>query len=398
MMETEVLIVGAGIIGLTIARELVNRGCSKILIIEKEHKVGLHASGRNSGILHAGVYYTPDSLKARSCLRGNILMKEYCRTKGLPLIESGKLIVTKSEDELPILYELAQRAHSNGANVELVDEKATREIEPCARTVKCALWVKNTATIDPLRVLNSLLKDLTRDGKVTVLFDCAFFDIVGSNEVTTNKERIRFNYFVNTSGSYCDRVAHKFGLAKHYRIVPFKGIYWKLKGDSPLSKKIKGNIYPVPNLRNPFLGVHFSKNCFGDVYVGPTAIPAFGREHYGIVKGIDKEAVRIFLDDLNLFLTQPQFRSVALEEPLKYWKPCFFRDASKLVKGLEMNHLEFSSKAGIRPQLINTKKKTLEMDFIVEQDSNSIHVLNPISPAFTASMDLAIKVCDLIGG
>ncbi len=398
MMEAQVVIVGAGIVGLTVARELLQRGCEKILILEKESKPGLHASGRNSGILHAGVYYTPDSLKARSCLNGNILMKEYCHSKGLSIIETGKLIVTKDEHELDTLRELARRAQLNGADIELVDEKTAREIEPCAKTVKYALWVKNTAAVNPQEILNSLLKELLSSGKVSINFNCPFLDIKNSKTAITNQGLVTFEYFINTAGSYCDQVAHKFGLAKNYRIVPFKGIYWKLKKSSPLFEKIRGNIYPVPDIKNPFLGVHFSRSCSGEVYVGPTAIPALGREHYGILNGIDREAPRILLDNVTLFINHKQFTAIALTEPLKYFKFCFYRDASRLVEKLEMNHLEFSSKVGIRPQLINTKRKSLEMDFIVERDGNSIHVLNPISPAFTASMDLAQKICNLLEG
>ncbi len=398
MIETQIVIVGAGIIGLTVARELLQRGCDSILILEKESKIGLHASGRNSGILHAGVYYTPDSLKARSCLNGNILMKEYCYLKNLSIIETGKLIVTKSEKELATLQELARRARLNGADIEVVDEKTAKEIEPCAKTIKYALWVKNTAAVNPQEILNSLLEDLLFTGKVSINFNCFFVDTKNSKTIITNRGPVAFEYFINTAGSYCDRVAHKFGLAKNYRILPFKGIYWKLKKSSPLFEKIRGNIYPVPDLKNPFLGVHFSRSCAGEVYVGPTAIPAFGREHYGILKGIDSEAPRILLDNAILFLKHRQFTSVALTEPLKYFKSCFYKDASHLVEGLEMNHLEFSSKVGIRPQLIDIKRKFLEMDFIVEQDGNSIHVLNPISPAFTASMDLAQKICNLLEG
>jgi len=156
-----ILICGAGITGLSIARELLNKGFSDITIIEKERTLGKHASGRNSGVLHAGIYYTPDSLKAQFCLKGNRLMKQYCKEKGLTLIESGKVIVTKKETELPTLEELYRRAKLNGALVEIIDEKALKEIEPYAKTCKKALFSPETAIINPDEILNVLESELS---------------------------------------------------------------------------------------------------------------------------------------------------------------------------------------------------------------------------------------------
>ena len=147
---------------------------------------------------------------------------------------------------------------------------------------------------------------------------------------------------------------------------------------------VNGNIYPVPDIRNPFLGVHFTRSVEGDVYLGPTAIPAFGRENYGIVSGIDAEAFRIALEDAVLFLVNPQFRSVALTEPKKYFPSYFFHDAARLVKQLTPGDIAPSSKVGIRPQLVNWETKQLVMDFMVQADGDALHVLNPISPAFTS--------------
>src|SRR3990172_10033633 len=140
-----ILICGAGIMGIKIARELVKRGYENIIIIEKEDSIGKHASGRNSGVLHAGIYYTPDSLRAKSCLAGNLLMKEYCREKGLPLLETGKVIVAKDDNEVGALKELYLRAFKNGARVELIDEKQLEAIEPNAKTCKVALYSYDTS-------------------------------------------------------------------------------------------------------------------------------------------------------------------------------------------------------------------------------------------------------------
>ncbi len=385
--KAEILIVGAGIIGLTIARELVNAGFGDIVIVEKEPELGRHASGRNSGVLHAGIYYSPDSLKARSCLNGNRLMRTYCKEKGLPLLENGKVIVTRSEEELPVLDELFRRATANGASVDIIDARQLAEIEPNARTVERALFSHYTAVVDPKAVLKSLRADLEGSGNVMIHFDCRLADIRGSGTAVTNRGEIGFNRIVNAAGAWCDKVARLFGIGEKYRLIPFKGLYRQLRTDAPYT--VNGNIYPVPDIRNPFLGVHFTRSVHGDVYLGPTAIPAFGRENYGVLAGIDAEGFGILLEDLVMFLANPQFRSVALTEPRKYFPSFFFRDAARLVKKLRPEDVEPSSKVGIRPQLVDWETKQLVMDFMVVADGPALHVLNPISPAFTSSMDLA---------
>ena len=385
--RAEILIVGAGIIGLTLARELVRTGHGDIVIIEKEPELGRHASGRNSGVLHAGIYYAPDSLKAKSCLNGNFLMRAYCKEKGLPLLENGKVIVTRTPEELPVLDELYRRAVANGAKVEMIDERQLAELEPNARTVERALFSHYTAVVDPKAVLKSLREDLEKTGRVKIHLGCRMTGLSGSGSAQTSRGEIGFNRFVNASGAFCDKVAQWFGVGGKYRLIPFKGVYRLLRKEAPFT--VNSSIYPVPDIRNPFLGVHFTRSVHGDVYVGPTAIPAFGRENYGVLAGIDAEGATIAYEDLVLFLANPQFRSVALSEPKKYLSSCFYRDAARLVKQLAPADLVSATKVGIRPQLVDWETKQMVMDFMVVADGSSLHVLNPISPAFTSSMDLA---------
>jgi L-2-hydroxyglutarate oxidase LhgO len=386
-ITADILIVGGGIIGLTIARELIQRGYEHIVIIDKEKDLGKHASGRNSGVLHAGIYYTPDSLKARSCLNGNFLMRTYCKEKGLPVLETGKVIVTRSEDEIPTLKELYQRALANGAKVDMVNEQEVNEIEPNARTVDKAIYSHHTAVVDPKKVVMSLERDLAASGKVQFLLNCTFLRIKGSLTAITTAGEIEFKRFINAAGAHCDRVAKAFDLGFNLRMIPFKGIYKKLKKDK--AHLVRGNIYPVPDIRNPFLGIHFTRSVHGEVYLGPTAIPALGRENYGILQGIDSEAFSILFRDAVLFCANPKFRDVALTEPKKYLTPYFFNSASKLVKKLDPRDIEPADKVGIRAQLVDWDKKELVLDFLVHKEGESIHILNPVSPAFTSSMDLA---------
>jgi len=386
----DILIVGGGIMGLTIARELVQSGYEGVVVIDKEKNLGKHASGRNSGVLHAGIYYTPDSLKARSCLNGNFLMREYCKEKGLPLLESGKVIVTRNDQEIPILRKLYQRATDNGAKVEILDESQLQKIEPYAKTVKNALYSHYTAVVDPKKVVMSLQDELSASGKVKLFLDCGFTGIKGSATAVTTRGEIGFKYFINSAGAHCDRVAKAFDLGLNFRMIPFKGIYRKLKKDK--TGMVRGNIYPVPDIRNPFLGIHFTRSVQGEVYLGPTAIPALGRENYGILDGIDAEGFSIIFRDVVLFFANPKFRDVALSEPRKYLSSFFFNSASQLVKNLNPTHIEPADKVGIRAQLVDWRKKELVMDFLVLKEGDTVHLLNPVSPAFTSSMYLAKKI------
>lgn len=387
MHEAEFLIVGAGIVGITLARELLEQGADKIIIMEKEAGLGFHASGRNSGVLHAGIYYPPHTLKAQLCLKGNLLLQEYCTKKGLPLLKAGKVIVARNQNELPTLLHLHDQAKENGAKVELIDETQLVSIEPNAKTFQKALYSHYTAMVDNKAILNSLYQDLLQTQRVSFLFNAELKKLKDEFTAESSQGDIRFKQFVNTAGAYADKVAHLFNVGKEYYFIPFKGIYQKLKPEK--AHLVNGNIYPVPNLENPFLGVHFTRNIHGDVYVGPTAIPAFGRENYGILQGIDKEMLNIIKNEIILYCSNPLFRKVAHEEPKKYIAKYFYRDARRLVKELQPDWLTRATKVGIRPQLINVQDKKLMMDFLVVQEKHSLHVLNAISPAFTSSMAFA---------
>jgi (S)-2-hydroxyglutarate dehydrogenase len=390
--RADVVIVGGGIVGLSIARELASRGARDVLVLEKEDGLGRHASGRNSGVLHAGIYYAPDSRKARTCLAGNMAMRAYCKEKGLPLLECGKVVVAREESEVPVLDELFRRATANGARVEMLDEKGLSEVEPSARTVGRALWSRMTAVVDPKAVLASLREDLTAGGRVRIRTGVEVLGAGGKGAARTTAGEVGFGRLVNAAGAHCDRVAGFFGVGEHYRLIPFKGIYRKLRPGARLT--VNGNIYPVPDPRNPFLGVHFTRSVHGDVYLGPTAIPAFGRENYGILAGVDRDAPRIAFEDAVLFFRNAGFRSVALSEPRKYVPAYLHRDAARLVHGFDPAEVEPADKVGIRPQLVDWRTKQLLMDFIVERAGDTLHVLNPISPAFTSSMELARQIVE----
>lgn len=386
MYSADIVICGAGVLGLTIARELVRAGHRDIIIFDKEDAPGRHASGRNSGVLHAGIYYDPGTLKAKMCLEGNRRMQAYCEERKLPLFKSGKVIVARDAGELDTLDELKRRAEANGATVEMLNQAGLAEIEPNARTVERALYSPLTAVVDPKAVLAAMRDELEHSGRVRFFFDTRFL-APRLDAVRTTQGDIGYGLFINAAGAYSDKVAHSFGIAKNHRLLPFKGIYRKLK--KPAADKIRGSIYPVPNIKNPFLGVHFTRSVHGDVYVGPTAIPAFGRENYGVLSGLDGEFAAILLRDLRMFMENEKFRAVALEEPRKYFFKHFFRDAERLVRHIAPADFLSSPKVGIRPQLVDMETCQLVMDFMIERHGNTVHILNSISPAFTSSMYFA---------
>jgi len=385
-----VVICGGGVVGLTVARRLAKEGMD-VLLIEKEEDFGLHASGRNSGVLHAGIYYAPDSLKARFSIEGNRRMREFVKEKGLPINEHGKVIVAKDEEDLERLLRLYDRARRNGAKVFLIDEVELKDVEPQAKTYERAIFSPNTAVINPQQVMEALAEDVLSTGRVRVMLGVRCLGRVSSDKVKTTVGNVSYKLFINAAGVYADRLAHFWGVGFNYRIVPFKGTYRRLK-----DVKVLGNVYPVPHPKSPFLGVHFTHTPSGEVIVGPTAIPAFGREHYGLLRGIDFEAPKILLQDSILLLTNPLFKYVALREPRKYVLRWFYESCRWMVEDLKVSDLKKSDRVGIRAQLIDWKSKELIMDFVVEKAERSVHILNAVSPAFTASLPFADHIFTMV--
>lgn len=394
-LECDYLIIGAGIIGLNIANELIQRNKElEIIILEKEEDVACHSSGRNSGVLHAGFYYTADSLKAKFTRDGNRLLTEYCEEHNLKINKCQKVVVAYSEEELKSLEELYKRGLKNGVDVRLISEEAVDNMFPNVKTYKKALFSPNTSTVDPTEICHSYKTRLIKKG-VKFLFKEAFLNKNNENEILTslnNSIKTR-SKVINCAGLYADKIAKEYGYSKDYVILPFKGVYLKYGNKDQL---INTNIYPVPNLKNPFLGVHYTVTVDNIIKIGPTAIPAFWRENYS---GMSNFKLEEFLDvvkyELKLFISNKfNFRALAIEEMKKYSKSFFVGLALKMVKKVEKNAFKEWSKPGIRAQLLNTKTLELVQDFIVEGDDKSIHVLNAVSPAFTCSIPFSKWIVD----
>lgn len=392
MTTTDILIIGGGIIGLSIAKELIERHPDlKIMILEKEPALAMHGSGRNSGVVHAGFYYTPDSLKAGLTRDGNRLLTEYCIENGLAINRCGKVVVARNEKELELLSELKRRGDSNGVELEVVDEKQLFDLEPVAKTFQKALYSPSTSIVDPVEVVNHIARALETK-KAGIMLNEEFTGFAGTSAINTKKNKISYRHLINTAGLYADKIAHKAGSGLDYSIIPFKGLYMEYTDPSFINRLI----YPVPDLNHPFLGVHFTRTIHGKIKLGPTAIPALWRENYSGLSNFNLgELFENLSTEVSLFLKNSfNFRELAMKEIKKYNKATMIKLASGLVKTIDPSKAGSYLTSGIRAQLLDKKKMSLVMDFVVEHGENSTHVLNAVSPAFTCAFSFSKFIVD----
>ncbi len=397
MPQPDFLVIGAGIVGLSIARELKQRHPDlTITILEKESQFGRHSSGRNSGVLHSGIYYPPESLKARVCVNGAKEMAEFCEQYKLPLRRCGKVLIATRVEDGDQLALLAQRAKGNGILVEKLDERALRNVEPEARSATgIALLIRSTAVGSPKAVLQALQTEIEQLG-IEIVCNAKILSVnVGQRELTLeNGTRISYGHAINAAGLHADTIAHQFDSGHRYTLLPFKGLYWKL--DPNAGFDIRHLIYPVPDLRVPFLGVHTTTTTDGITYIGPTAVPAFGRENYRALQDVDaSELIRISSLLVKQFVAgRDGFRRLAWQEGRRYFKPCFTKSAQADLPRLKSEHLLPTDKVGIRAQMLDKNTGRLVTDFLVERGPHSTHILNAISPAWTSAFPFARYVCD----
>ncbi|MBF0146547.1 MAG: L-2-hydroxyglutarate oxidase [Magnetococcales bacterium] len=393
-IRVDYLIVGAGIIGINIALELRRRFPNAVIALaDKEAGAGHHASGRNSGVLHAGFYYPADSLKARFTREGNRLMREYCLEHGLPINPCGKLVVAVSEQDLAGVEQLKERARANQVILESMDPATAKKMEPALQNPLAVLYAPATAVIDPKAVMASQLTQAATAG-IKLFFHAPFRGRTATG-IRIGHEVMTCGYFINAAGLYADQIARNFGFSKDMAILPFKGLYLKL-GMKP--DKIRTHIYPVPDLNNPFLGVHYTVTVDGGIKIGPTALPALWREHYRGWSGFNPiEMMDILVREGRLFLNNRfGFRHLALQEMKKMSKRTMLQFASALAIPPGPIDAWHWGPAGIRAQLIRLGDHSLVMDFHFEGDQRSFHILNAVSPGLTCSIPFARHACDRI--
>lgn len=388
------VVIGGGIVGLTIARELVRRRGGTVAVLEKEAMLGRHASGRNSGVIHAGIYYAADSMKAKYCTEGARRMYEFAEEFNVAHRKSGKVIVATDEERVASLDVLLKRARTNGVNIRKIDQKELAALEPAARTHGYALYSPDTGVIDTVALLETLHRQL-EDFGVRVFLGVRVIGISPrARTIRTSRGSVAYGHLINCAGVFADKIAHEMGLVPSLRILPFKGLFWI--GSGGTARRVNGSIYPAPDLSLPFLGVHATRSIDDKVYFGPNAIPALGRENYSVLSGVNLiETPVILWNLLRCYIRNKRgFRRSVTGELRKYSRRTFLRECRKLMPDLEGRDISRSSKVGIRAQLVDVKAKELVMDFRVEKGEHSTHVLNAVSPAFTCSFEFAREIVE----
>jgi L-2-hydroxyglutarate oxidase len=389
--SADVAVIGGGIVGLALADAVLSRYPDSIVVVhDKESGLARHGSGRNSGVLHAGFYYSPESMKARLTSRGNQMLREFCAERGVSVRDTGKVVVARAPEELPALRTLFDRGQANGVPVELVDEQQLHELEPLARTTGHALWSPTTGVADPVAVVEALAQRVRdRGGRIAM----------GSRVVSagpgwlqsTSAGRSSVGHIFNAAGLQADTVAHWFGVGEEYQLIPFKGLYWY--GNWPPGRLMR-HVYPVPDLRNPFLGVHLTVTPDGRVKLGPSAIPALWRESYGGVAGFSAAQTWQSSRLLTRFLrsSHHDVPSMMVSEGPKRWRRLLAKEASALVPSVRQQDFRIKGRPGVRAQLLHVPDNRLEMDLVVRDGPRSTHLLNTVSPGWTTALALAEHV------
>lgn len=381
----DVVIIGGGLVGLATARALVERFDGLALaVLDKEDAVAGHQSGHNSGVIHSGLYYKPGSLKARLCVEGRRAIYELCEAEGIACEQSGKLVIASDPAEIPALDELERRGNANGLQgLRRIGADEIAEFEPEATGV-AALHVPEAGVVDFPSLAEHHAKALTDSG-ASVITGAEVTEISHTTDgvtVVAGDRGLSARALVNCAGLQSDLVAALAGVRPGVRIVPFRGEYYKLSADA--ESLVRTLIYPVPDPRFPFLGVHFTRRIDGSVEVGPNAVLALGREHY--------RGAKADWGELRSILGHPGFRRLAW----KHWRSgtaemlnsrstrLYARLARKLVPALRREHL-LAGGAGVRAQAVDSSGKLVD-DFVIERVGNTVHVLNAPSPGATASI------------
>ena len=393
--QTDLLIIGAGIVGLATAMEATRRfpGMS-VLVVEKEDHIAAHQTGHNSGVIHSGIYYKTGSLKARNCVAGAASMKRFCREHDVAYEECGKLIVATSRDELPRLEQLLQRGIANGVpGLRALEPGQFRQIEPHCAGLR-ALQVPSTGIVDYTAVAlkyGQLIElaggDIVLNAQVIGLREDS-----GTNIVETKAGTFAAHYLINCAGLYSDTVCRMAGVETDLEIIPFRGEYYEVKPER--RHLIKALIYPVPDPRFPFLGVHFTRRVNGSVEAGPNALLAFRREGY-TGAGVD-------LSEAAETLSFPGFRKLArrywrmgLAEQYRSWvKSAFVKSLQRMIPELQEEDYAPGG-SGVRAQAVD-KNGNLVDDFHFIHRKNMIHVGNVPSPAATASLEIGREIVNML--
>jgi L-2-hydroxyglutarate oxidase len=393
MENSDLVIVGGGIIGLATAMTLQERFTdAQVTVVEAEKRVGEHQTGHNSGVLHAGIYYKPGSRKAINCRTGKLAMEAFCSEHSIPWDRCGKVVVATTEEELPRLDQIAQRATENGVAFERIDTDRLRELEPSAAGL-AALHVPETGIVNYRKVCETMSEIVSsRGGNIRLSFEVAKIDPQASSVQLTSRdgETISCDRIVNCAGLNSDRVCRMAGGQPNVRIVPFRGEYYELVPES--ESLCRNLIYPVPDPSFPFLGVHFTRMIDGGVECGPNAVLALSREGYRWRDVSVRDMIDTFSYKGFRTLAAKHWRMGLGEMHRSLRKTAFVTALQKLIPAIRSRDLK-PGRAGVRAQAV-TPDGNLYDDFLIEKSDRAIHVLNAPSPAATASIAIANQIVD----
>ena len=388
MKITDFIVIGGGIVGLAIARDLASNGRS-VTVIEKEASWGSHQTGRNSGVIHAGPYYKPGSLKASLCVEGNRLMVDFAKEHGIPFKVTGKLLLATSKIEEERLSSLASKAKANNVPAELIGKSQVQELEPHAAGI-AALHVKSTGIIDYGLVAKKLASQVEQQSGEMILGSKARTIREENNKIVVEHELgiSRGTVLINAAGLHSDSIAKLAGVRPQLRIIPFRGEYFELTPEK--RHLVNGLIYPVPDPALPFLGVHLTRMINGDVHAGPNAVLALAKEGYTWSDVNLSETLSSILYPGFQRLALRNIGTGAMEIMRSLSKERFARDLRRLVPSIQAEDLVVAP-SGVRAQAVDRKGKLVD-DFVIETRKNQVHILNAPSPAATASLAIALYV------
>ena len=391
--KCDVLVVGAGVVGLSTGIALLqSRPSLKVMVADKEKDIALHASGRNSGVIHAGFYYSPDSLKAKFCRDGSFELRKLAKKYGIPVKDVGKVVVTRNEDEDSRLNILFERGIANGVELEIHPEEKLKDFEPLAITHNRFMWSPNTGISDPISIVKAMRDEFISLGG-EIHFESKVNLAESNGEVYDSSKKFAFKHVVNAAGAQADRISRSVGVGSEYAMLPFMGVY---RATSEKNLPLQRLVYPVPHPINPFLGVHFTLTIDGKVKIGPTAIPIAGREQYSFMEGWSSTDIVQALKGMKSLITGDphDFGAILKSEWPKIIQKMLIKESSELVPSAIGVRDWHRKPPGIRAQLVHLPTGKLEQDFIVTTKANATHILNAVSPGWTSSLPFGKHIAE----
>jgi L-2-hydroxyglutarate oxidase len=394
MQSYDFIVIGGGIVGMATARQLQQQfNNASVLVLEKELRLAIHQTGRNSGIIHAGVYYAPGSLKARFCRAGNIETKAFCEEHGIPFRTTGKLLVATDENDKRNMQDLLERCRLNEIETEELDRQQLTEMEPNVTGV-AATWVPSTGIVDFADITKKLAEQVVADGG-KIQANCRVTNLRESDgiEVETIQGRFRGKFLVSCAGLHSDRIIRMLGRQPDFKILPFRGEYFQLPGAK--SDIVSHPIYPIPNPELPFLGIHLTPMIDGSLTVGPNATLALAREGYSRWTMNLRDMLDMFSYPglYRLVMKYPQATLNELKNSL--YRPGYLKLVNRYCPGVELQDL-LPYPSGVRAQAVRSDGTTLD-DFLFVESEHALVVANAPSPAATSAMPIARHICEQVG-